>query len=626
MATALSMLERAKRGEPDAIAALMNKTLSKKGARVHIKRNGDTYKLLVEGEQAPNQKETVAWIVQGLKKLAIAQMRTAIFYGKAKQSAQPAWQCRVQLINEPTADPFAPETSDDSSEAEPNTTKSASRSQEPAIDLSEHCFTRNQSLLRGKLTLPSKDVCKVVLSFSELANEQKLAVLPHCTKLLRKPEPVEDEALSAETTQWIEQVVALESNDVRKLSIWLSRYCLNPDETAEQLQHRVSPPAAEAEPASAQPQAATQAAEPAPQQTMYGDAGSPSLAGSASSAFAGGSSAPRSGSSQKESFSSDSKIPPWIFPAVCGAVVFISIILGIQSVDSTAYAFPVCEESTASNESCILAVQLVDSDLDFAIAKSKAQPITPEMEAEALEYCTETAAYDFDPYYTSEAYAEQWESGKFEEATLEVTASKTEVVFPGMLLTEVSQTSSAAEGNTNRVACLTYARMYTNADAINDNVQSGDVGLEYLAADIIPTNWPAEPYMEMSEFEVSTAKALGIYDVFISFGSNTLFTAVGIFVAVLFCSCYRCNSYAGIYQMASALAVVEVILSVVPVFGIYGRVAMNVICVGLASMVVKDFHIDWTDGYRPLAMGAGIITGVRTILSLLLYGAIASFV
>ena len=76
--------------------------------------------------------------------------------------------------------------------------------------------------------------------------------------------------------------------------------------------------------------------------------------------------------------------------------------------------------------------------------------------------------------------------------------------------------------------------------------------------------------------------------------------------------------------MAMVLGVVETIMSVLPVFGIYGSITMNVICMGLASMFVKDFHIDWSGGYRTLALGVGVINGIRMILSLLLYIAIAA--
>lgn len=46
-ATQLSLLDQAKTGDPSAIAALMNRMLSKQGSKVKVKRQSGDYKLLV---------------------------------------------------------------------------------------------------------------------------------------------------------------------------------------------------------------------------------------------------------------------------------------------------------------------------------------------------------------------------------------------------------------------------------------------------------------------------------------------------------------------------------------------------------------------------------------------------
>jgi len=613
MVTVRNVLERAKQGEPEAISALMNKTLNAKGMHVQVRQRGSEYQLLVEAKQAPAKQEMVPWVMQGLRRLAITRLETVTIYGKSQQSSKPNWQYRTRIVSQNPRP-------DSTNELSPQKLQVASA--EPSLDLSEYCFTRNQSLLRGKLTLPSKPVCKAVIAFALLPNAQKLAVMPHCTKLLCKPEPVEEAALEKESQEWIEQVINLESNDLRKLSIWLSRYCVEPAETIEQLKHRIEPVPKPAEVAETDKAAAPTHVDSASvnAQTMY----------SSNAPVQGLVSSSRirpEAISQKASFSQDSRIPAWLFPVVCTVGLVIAITLGIQSVDEMAYAFPMCEESTASSESCILAVQMVDSNLDFAIAKSESEPaVTPDIQAEAIENCREIAADDYAPYDAAFYESEAYQLGEVEAGAIEVSTSKTQSIFPGMLLTEIVQKDSNLEGVINRVACLDYVKTYSNADAINDRVTAGDIGLASLAADVIPMDWPAQEYADMSEFEVSTAKALGIYDVFISFGSNTLFTAVGIFIAVLFCSCYRCYTYQGVYQMASVLAIIETTLLMIPVFGFFARVAMNVLAVGLASRFVKDFHIDWTEGYNSLALGVGIITGVRSVLSLILYAVITYFV
>lgn len=211
MATKETVLARAKQGEPDAIALLMNRTLNQQNRHVRVLRQNAQLKLLVESAEAPPQAATVGWIEKGLAKLAIANIETATIYGKSKQSAKPTWQQTISLtVVAQTPDPFAPAPT----EAAPKPTNA-----EPSLDLSEYCFTRNKSLLAGNLTLPSKPVIKLVLSFAALANEQKLEILPLLDKVLRKPDVEIEESLSAEATAWLTQIAALEGPDVRKASI-----------------------------------------------------------------------------------------------------------------------------------------------------------------------------------------------------------------------------------------------------------------------------------------------------------------------------------------------------------------------------------------------------------------------
>lgn len=132
-------------------------------------------------------------------------MRTVEIYGKSQQSAKPDWQHRIQF-------PF-----------------------EVSLDLSEQYFTRNQSLLSGNLTLPSNPVIKWVLAFAELSNAQKTEALPHIDLALRKSTLPADDHISAATQAWFAQLIALDGPDIRKASIWLSRYCLNPQATIQQL-------------------------------------------------------------------------------------------------------------------------------------------------------------------------------------------------------------------------------------------------------------------------------------------------------------------------------------------------------------------------------------------------------
>ncbi|MEO1446446.1 MAG: hypothetical protein AAFV46_09460, partial [Cyanobacteria bacterium J06635_11] len=155
MATQRTLLDQAKQGNPDAIASLMNQTLAKQNRHIRVLRQAHQYKLLVEGEEVPPQAATVNWITQGLRKLAIPDAKVAIIYGKAKQSKQPEWQQSIQLgtpevqaapAPEPTTTETVESTSAENSAQANQPQPAAEKPPEPALDLTEYCFTRNKSL------------------------------------------------------------------------------------------------------------------------------------------------------------------------------------------------------------------------------------------------------------------------------------------------------------------------------------------------------------------------------------------------------------------------------------------------------------------------------------------------
>ena len=630
MAAVQSVLERAKQGEPQAIATLMNQTLNAQGTHIQIKRRGCDYKLLVESAQVPNKASTVKWIASGLKKLSVRDMDTVMIYGKAQASDRPDWTYRLRFkdLKEKSTDPFAEDVSQvqqlsstQSSSTQPSPTQSSS---EPPLDLTEYCFTRNKSLLSGNLTLPSKAVIAAVLLFASLSNHQKLALIPHIDKLLRKPESLSDEALDDKSESWIAAVVGLEGNDLRKLSIWLSRYCINPVETVEQLTPKsvavesAAPSDLAVEAVRSEEPSVSASASVSVSASASARVAQPTMARSSAGVAAN---LTPSAASEKVMFAKGSRTPAWAFPAACSLFLVIAIALGISSVEETAYLYPICEGSAATSDSCVLAIQLAGEESFMAETIGYERPaVTDSMKTEAATHCAQFG-YELIAYNDASGVRPL---ERDESVTLK--SSHTEEVFPGVLLTDVVLTDSKAADTPTRTACLDSTYQYSESEAFEWGVAVGDIGLENLSFDEIPMNWPDEPYAEIDSEQLSVARSLGIYDVFISLGANTLFTAVGIFVAVIFSSCYRCYTYAGVYQMASVLGVVETLMYSIPGFGWFASLATDVVAMGLASRFVKDFHIDWTEGYKPLAQGVLIISAIRALLCFLLYGAIAQAV
>ena len=196
-------------------------------------------------------------------------------------------------------------------------------------------------------------------------------------------------------------------------------------------------------------------------------------------------------------------IPVWVFPTVCAVWILISIVLGIATVDANAYAFPICEQSTGASETCVLAVQLSGDESYLAAVESEVaeQPMTPEIEAEAFDLCSQVGEFRMRSQYP----ADRPRSAEADE----VLSRQTHTVFPGVFLVDIVQQSTAdipdTSGEPMRTACLSYLTTYTDADAFEYGVTVGDVGLINIANDQIPLSWPEEPYAEMSEAEIASA-------------------------------------------------------------------------------------------------------------------------
>jgi hypothetical protein len=614
MASQLTVLERARQGEPDAIAQLMNRTLAQQGAQVQIRRRGSEYKLLVESDAAPEKAATVKWISQGLAKLAIADMQTVTIYGKSRQCAQPEWQYGFQL-GEAAAGGRSP-------------TSATPPAAEPLLDLSEHCFIRNPSLLAVNLTPPAQAVAQTVLSFAALPNAQKLAVLPHIAPLLRKPAPVNDPALTSETQAWIAEVLAIEGDDSRKLAIWLSRYCARPTETIEQLTLKVAPPQSDVS-SSSDPSNAPSAASESLQNSVNPHV-NPNIARVVAQQAER---AKELHSPDVSLLASNGWLPVWVLPAVWAFCLMIAVSLGVYSANNVEYSSALCNQVENPSAQCKLASQLVSDESVLREVLDPAMVVTPEIIEKAAEKCQEYSE-------THLISAARFESSA--GSAVSISNVHTEEVLPGVLLTDLKQTDNKGKIEPMRLACVGYvtpaqaasgefsevpAKKFINASgtASEGLGPEGPLMIQEIAVDEIPMDWPTEKYNKVGGVELSTKKALGVYNIFIYFGANTLFTAVGLFVAVMLNSCYKCYTLKGVYQAASVLGVVETIVYMLPGIGLFVSIPLDVALIGLTSRFVKDFNIDWSGGYKPLAIGAITILIIRTILSWLLYGAISHF-
>lgn len=122
-------LELAKQGNPQAIAALINKTLQPQGFKAQVAKQGGVLKVLVQGQTVPDQGKMVSFIVGGVEKLGIAGLEEIQVFGRQAGSDKPAWGQKVSLTSQRTVDTEQVLTPTDS---QPPSTSPREETEEPS--------------------------------------------------------------------------------------------------------------------------------------------------------------------------------------------------------------------------------------------------------------------------------------------------------------------------------------------------------------------------------------------------------------------------------------------------------------------------------------------------------------
>ncbi|NDJ16525.1 type IV pilin-like G/H family protein [Myxacorys almedinensis] len=92
-----NLLDLAKQGEPDAIAALMNAVLEPKGIVAHAERERDCLSILLESSKALNRETLVAFIQKGLLELGTPSIKTAKVKSQKLGTASLFWTKDLEL-------------------------------------------------------------------------------------------------------------------------------------------------------------------------------------------------------------------------------------------------------------------------------------------------------------------------------------------------------------------------------------------------------------------------------------------------------------------------------------------------------------------------------------------------
>ena len=103
--TSSNLNELARQGDPQAIAALMNRTLRPKGITAKAAARQGCLQIQLESAQIPSQSALVKFVNNGLNNLGVQSIESVRLYGYQAGAEVPAWEEEIIL---PPADPKAP--------------------------------------------------------------------------------------------------------------------------------------------------------------------------------------------------------------------------------------------------------------------------------------------------------------------------------------------------------------------------------------------------------------------------------------------------------------------------------------------------------------------------------------
>ncbi len=435
-----------------------------------------------------------------------------------------------------------------------------------SLGLASYCFIYNKSLLEGELLPPTLEIAKIVYFFHNLPTISKHQLLPVIDDYFRQAKMPNVHKFSVGIQQWLVQITTLPADRVRKASIWLSRYCLNPEATMVEIKNVLDTEAARSRAANIQANLKrqtniTQKQEVEAEKSIYLH------------------------TLTKLKALLHSKIA---LPLIWTTATALVILLGINHANSSVYTSTdipaVCQNAIGSPRYCKLAVNLTgEKTFKKMLQTGKSAPaFTPELEQLAIYRC--------------QRYANLKAGISLEKAEPQITpvlSSSAARIFDHIFVTEAQQKyQGQKEQELVRVGCV-----YSNKSQNSGNISP--------ISDVIPNNWPAEFY-QRSVIKVPKI-AFGFYYIFILLGINTLLSGVAIASASWLGWGIKVYSLPGIYLTAIALGTVQSLASYLPIFNLVAGIVLQCLTLVAANTLIKSFKIQWQSGIKAIAIGASTI-------------------
>lgn len=96
-------LKLAKQGNPNAIAALINRNLKPKGVTAKVSRQDDCLRVMLESNEVPSQNSLVEFIRRGVLKLDVSGINTLQIFGRQVGDEVPVWSQAISLKTPPSS-------------------------------------------------------------------------------------------------------------------------------------------------------------------------------------------------------------------------------------------------------------------------------------------------------------------------------------------------------------------------------------------------------------------------------------------------------------------------------------------------------------------------------------------
>jgi hypothetical protein len=566
-----------------------------------------------EAEQSFSYETLTQRVQEAISPLQLPHLQTLHLYSRELGTVEPDWEITLALssaeVDTPEASPSAVSAVMQLDVLESENLQI--ESELSSSDLSQYCFTRNQALLTSEILPPTEKIARLVQSFHGLSRVDKLSALPHVEHFFRASSLPALDDVNVETQAWLHQLTQIDAANLRKTSIWMSRYCLNPEAAMNQV--TVVLPLAEVTAAAAALEAA------APQSLAQRMLATTSTESSLEMYSAAAPARSRTAAASEPERSLQPLISPaavqkprprfvWqmlLVPVIWLLFTATAVTHSVQAQNNSQASVALCKTAKGSQPYCQLAAQLIGQDVMERFIKDTEVPMIEGVMEKSVQDC-ELTGY-FNAGFTLK------DDRELSTIKDPITSLQQETVFPGLFLVDLQHVDKAG-GGTVRTACAYRQGV--------DPVMLRERPVK-LASAVIPIDWPTQPFKSKTRL-ATLQSSLTAHGVLSHLGTSTLFTAIGIFVAVYLGLGISVDSLETIYKSAFFLGISETITGFIPMVGFLRIAVLEVLALMLTTVVIKGLELDWAAGYRWVACGGMTIIVVRAILNWLMLVAIIS--